>query len=325
MVTWPGLLRRERFHAAVAYLIAAACLVWVFHDVDPGVMLQAAGGPRWRWVALAIVVDVCSYVLQGLRWKLLLTSVGRITWLQAAQGIYAGLFTSEVLPLRAGEVMRAYVVARRLQKPVSAIFPSVLVERLFDGVWLSIAVGIAATLLPLPPAFRLAADVLGVLIVGAAALFLYEVLRVPPAPPAHHHHLHPPHWLTRFRREFGQIGRRRETYLALAVSLAVLAGQALAFWLVMRAYGFEVSFLQGASALIVVSLGTAVPGAPANVGTYQFATVVGLTLLGIDKTRASGFSVVVFVILTIPLLVIGFVALARSGASLAAVRASVRR
>lgn len=314
---------RDRLHVTAGYLVAAACLLWVFHDVDPRPMLEAAHQLDWRLVALAIVVDLCAYFLQGLRWKLLLRPVGHISWPHAAQAIYAGLFTNAVLPMRAGEVMRAYVASRRLQAPVSAIFPSVVVERLFDGAWLAAAVGLTAAALPLPQAFRMAGDVLGVLIVGAAMLFLYEVLREPPPPrPAHPHHpsLHAPHWLTRFREGFQLIGRRRATYLALGVSLAVLAGQALAFWLVMRGYGFEFGFPKGAAVLVIVTLGTTIPTAPANVGTYQFACVVGLTLLGVDKTQASGFSLVVFVVLTIPLLVASAVAFAGSGASLKSIR-----
>ena len=84
----------------------------------------------------------------------------------------------------------------------------------------------------------------------------------------------------------------------------------------MRAYGLDFSFLEGAAVLVIVTLGTTIPSAPANIGTYQFACVVGLTLLGVDKTTASGFSVVAFVILTIPLLAIGAVAFGRSGASI---------
>jgi len=67
------------------------------------------------------------------------------------------------------------------------------------------------------------------------------------------------------------------------------------------------------------------PNAPANVGTYQFFTVVGLTLFGVEKTLASGFSVVVFVLLTAPLWVIGILALNRSGMTLTEIRNEINR
>jgi hypothetical protein len=65
---------------------------------------------------------------------------------------------------------------------------------------------------------------------------------------------------------------------------------------------------------------TAIPSAPANVGTYQFLTVLGLTLFGAEKTMATSFSIVAFVVLTIPLLLIGFAAILRIGLNLRSLR-----
>jgi len=59
----------------------------------------------------------------------------------------------------------------------------------------------------------------------------------------------------------------------------------------MRAYGLGLSFWVGAAVFLILHFGTALPNAPSNVGTYQFFTVLGLTLFGIDKTTATGFSV----------------------------------
>jgi glycosyltransferase 2 family protein len=60
-------------------------------------------GIDWRWVGLAMICFVLSYVVQAVRWQLLLEPVGRIRLLEAAQAIFVGLFTNEVLPMRAGE------------------------------------------------------------------------------------------------------------------------------------------------------------------------------------------------------------------------------
>jgi hypothetical protein len=264
---------------------------------------------------------------QGLRWRLLLKPIGELRWLDAVRAIYAGLFASEVLPMRPGEVLRAFLVSQQLNTPVSTVFPSIMVERLFDGIWLVIGIGVVAMLMPLPADLVHAGDVLGVLILVAAGLFLYEVLRLhedriaapgtSAAPPVG--------TVERFRRHFRQIGRRPETYVAFGVSPVLLLGQILAFWLIAIAYPpLHLAFWAAAATLIVIHLGTAIPNAPANVGTYQFFCVVALTLFGVDKTIATGFSVVVFVALTLPLWLLGSVALGRSGATLAAARAQMR-
>jgi uncharacterized membrane protein YbhN (UPF0104 family) len=116
------------------------------------------------------------------------------------------------------------------------------------------------------------------------------------------------------------MARTREFYLSLAGSLFPLAFQAMAFWLVMLGCGLQLSFWIGAVVFLIVRLGTAIPGAPANLGSYQFFTVVGLTLFGVDKGAATGFSLVVFALLTIPLLVVGFLAMSASGTSLPKIR-----
>lgn len=123
-------------------------------------------------------------------------------------------------------------------------------------------------------------------------------------------------WLNQLRSGARKIGLGRETCFAFGLSLALLAGQILAFWLVMRAYRLEAGLWVAAATLMVVHLGTAIPNAPANVGTYQFFCVVGLMLFGIDKSVAGGFSVVVFVVLTVPLWLLGSVALGRTGVTL---------
>jgi uncharacterized membrane protein YbhN (UPF0104 family) len=94
----------------------------------------------------------------------------------------------------------------------------------------------------------------------------------------------------------------------------------MSFWLVMRAYGLDLPFPAGVAVILIVHLGTAVPNAPANIGTYQFFTVTGLTLFGVDKSSAAGFSLAVFAILTLPLWALGSWALGRSGLTLLAVR-----
>jgi glycosyltransferase 2 family protein len=81
----------------------------------------------------------------------------------------------------------------------------------------------------------------------------------------------------------------------------------------MRGYGLDLSVWHGFAVVLIVHVGTMLPGAPSNLGTYQFFTVVGLTQFGVDKTLAGGFSMVVFLILTIPLWALGFVAFGRSG------------
>ncbi|MDZ7302206.1 MAG: flippase-like domain-containing protein [candidate division KSB1 bacterium] len=127
------------------------------------------------------------------------------------------------------------------------------------------------------------------------------------------------------RGELRDIGTSHYAYIAFSVSVLILVFQIMAFWLVMIACGLPLSLLAGAVILLIVHIGTAIPNAPSNVGTYQFFSVVGLQLFGIDKTPAAGFSVVVFIVLTIPLWVLGLFAIARSGMTLPFIRGEISK
>jgi glycosyltransferase 2 family protein len=307
-----------RWRIAAGWLVAAVALAWVFHDVRLADLRSAARPLRWDLVALAVACDIASYACQGLRWSLLLRPVGRLPVTRTTQAIYIGLFTNEILPLRAGEVVRAFLAARRLGTGAGAVLPSMVVERLFDGVWTALAIGVTAIFVPLPPDLVKGEEVLGAAVAVGALVFLYLVINR-----ARHGEMHGR--LGRLAAGIGAIGVTPGVAGAFIASGLVLLLQILAFWLVMRAAGLALSPWAGAAVLLVVHLGTALPNAPSNVGTYQFFTVVGLALFGVGKAVATGFSVIVFLILTIPLWLLGMLALGTTGMSLGRIRREALR
>jgi uncharacterized protein (TIRG00374 family) len=235
--------------------------------------------------------------------------------------------------MRFGEVVRAYLASRWLSAPVSAVMPSMIVERLLDGVWLAIAIGAVAIFVPLPGDLVKAGDALGLIVLLGTAAFLWLILRKENKPNGrssvramNQKWLHPvATFLSHIAAGLREIGLSLSFFLAFGLSLLMMILQAAAFWSVMRGYGLEFPFWIGAAVFLMVHLGTALPNAPANIGTYQFFTVVGLTLFGVDKTVATAFSLVVFVILTIPLWAIGALALMRTGMTLSQIRTGLDR
>jgi uncharacterized protein (TIRG00374 family) len=317
--------------AVLGYAIAALCLIWVFHDVKIVELFRSAKTINWWWVAGAVLFDIFSYVCQGMRWSMLLHPSGSVGTLRATQAIYAGLFVNEILPMRIGEVLRAYLVSRWTSARFAAVIPSILVERFFDAIWLALAFGITVLSVPLPKYLVDAEEILGFGVLGAMAVFIYLVFYRGRGSTAS---------AGSTRRRWGligwilslvarlaggvrDIGRSRYFYASLGVSMFFLVGQVLSYWFVMQAYGLNLSFWHGAAIFLIVHIGTVIPGAPSNLGTYQFFTVVGLTLFGVDKTLATGFSVVVFLILTIPLWAIGLLVFARLGLSLRSIRKEI--
>lgn len=316
---------------SLGLVIAAVCLVWVFHDVHGDKLLVQARSIRWQWAVLAVALDVLSYVCQAVRWRFLLGPAGGISLVRATQAIYAGLFTNEIVPLRAGELVRAYLVSRWRAIAFVDVLPSIAVERFFDGIWLAAGIGLTAVFVRLPKNLVDAADVLGVAVLLAVALLVALVIRRKRAPasppPAPERFWRPLRFfaklLDRLARGIGEIGTSRYFYYSLLSSPLILVCQILAFWSMMEACGLGLPLWTGAAVFMILYLGTAVPNAPSNIGTYQFFTVLGLSLFGVEKTTAAGFSVAAFVILTVPLWIMGIVAIAGTGMRLGDIRTEI--
>jgi glycosyltransferase 2 family protein len=302
--------------------------VWLLRQVSPAQALASIRPLDWRLLALAAATDVIAYVIQGWRWSLLLRPVRRTSVLATTEAIYVGLFANEMLPLRAGEIIRAHALSRSLGTSVSAIVPSILVERLLDGIWLGIGVSVTSMLVPLPASLRDASNIFGATILIATGAFVSIVLR---SSASDDRSVSPPEsgstWLRAARNAVQeaatgvrQIGLTRTMFAAAAVSLLYLFSQAIAFWFVIRACGLGLSPWVAAAVLLMVHLGTVLPSAPANVGTFQVFTVLGLGIFGVERAFATAVSMVLFLVLTIPLWALGSIAVARRGLSIAALR-----
>ena len=120
------------------------------------------------------------------------------------------------------------------------------------------------------------------------------------------------------------MGTAPSFYAAVLMSLLMPFCQVLGMWAMMRSYGLSLSLLAAMVVLLIINLGVSLPNAPANVGSYQFFCVLGLSVFDVEKTTATGFSFFALLALTLPLVLLGFAALLRSGMSLRSMREKVR-
>ncbi len=323
----------RRIKLVLGYLIAGGCLAWVLYNVHPGTFLRAVSNLNWTLVVLAIAVDNVNYVLQGIRWGLLLRPIAPARMSDTIQGIYVGVFGNEVLPLRFGELMRAYLLSRWYETGFSRMVPSMVLERLFEGIWLCVGVVVAVLVLPLPSSVRTSAHVFVNVIAVLLAAFLFAALRrrtgdrgsSRPAEAGQHGVFRKiGDFILIVDEGLREIGLSTNSVLAFVVTLASLLLQALALWLVAVAFGLHLTFWQASIVLVVIRVGSVVPNAPANIGPYQFFTALGVELFGVDRAAANGFALVLFMVLSGPLWAIGFAALSRTGETLFSLRREAR-
>ena len=329
---YTGRIFVRRMGIVILYLVAALCLIWVFHDIRPERFRDSLSISNGKWIPLAILFQMVSFCLQGIRWKFLLQPIGILSWIKAARAVFAGQLVNGIFPMRIGELARVFLVSRWLTVDFFAAIPSISVETLFDSLWLAIAISTFAFFVPLPPSMLDAVVIFGVLSLIAAGLFSFIVFwkrksmrgDIPTGSFIEILWKKTHRLFYRLLDGLQQIGFSGAFFIAFFVSLLMLISQTLAFWLVMLACGLKLSVWAGGFVFLIVHLGTMVPSAPSNIGTYQFFTVLGLSLFGVDKSTAAGFSLVVFFILTAPVLLGGFLAIQHTGLTMRTIRSDLR-
>jgi uncharacterized protein (TIRG00374 family) len=320
--------------AVIGYSIAVCALVWVFHGINPGILLKEYAAINWPMALAGMAFDVGRYLSQSVRWKLLLSSFCNISVFKTFRALYAGVFLNMIFPLRVGEVARAYIVSRSTCTQFSSALSTLFVEYLFDGIWLASGIGIAALVAPLPPQITGAARILGAIIVLAVLAFCLLVFRetqpIEERLAASPDLIRKPLFrlmtvLHKMHASIKVLSSSRFFAISFLMSGLNLFFHMGAFWIIMRAFGIHLPLLIACAIVLFVFVGLIIPNAPSNVGSFQFLCVIALMAVGIDKTQATGFSLLVFVLVSIPQMTIGAIAFAASGKTLSEIKKEVRR
>jgi len=319
--------RRSRFPLILGYAISVGCLVWLLHDFHIVRALRDMANVDWKWVLVGMFFDVLSYVVQGLRWKLLLTPFGKVRLSHSIRSVYAGLFANLTFPLRPGEFLRSYLLADSEGISLGLVLGSVGVERLIDLVIATAALAVASLYVDLPRRFQRVGYILSVgtlVFLGiVVVLIFYLELKIgdSPGPQPGSRRIVGKGWAA--LSALHAMGTAPSFYSAVLTSILMPFCQVLGLWCMMRSYGMGLSFMAAVVVLLVINLGVSLPNAPANVGAYQFFCVLGLGVFQVEKTRATGFAFFAFLALTIPFIFLGFAALVRSGLSMSSLRETV--
>lgn len=306
--------------------------LWIaVRDVSWGETSAALASARMLYLLPILLAAGVSLYFRALRWGVLLLPLAPVSRRSLFAATAMGFAANMLLPLRAGEVLRPLVLARKEGLPLAPTVATVAVERLFDMATLVLFFGVATLALPLPPEWQrygwlfLATFVafLVVLVVlqhfpGRAVELLAAVLRPAPA------RLAGPllHAVRQFADGLGSLRSAAAVGLAMLYSLAVWLTLALTFGLGLSALDLPVPWVRGALSLTsIVAIAVAIPGGPGFIGMFQVGCEVGLAVYGVGKSVSFSYSVLVHVMQFASTVLLGLYFFLRESFTLKEIRA----
>ncbi|MEX2221703.1 MAG: lysylphosphatidylglycerol synthase transmembrane domain-containing protein [Candidatus Rokuibacteriota bacterium] len=310
--------------------VSAGLLVYVFWDVDLRAIATRLRGTLWGFLALSIALNFVSMWLRAWRWSYLFPPDTRPRRLFRA--LLIGYMGNNLLPLRAGELVRTYVASRHGPR-FWTTFATVVVERVLDGLALGLILAGLLLLVAVPGEVRwsigifLAVDLVAmvVLVAIAAAPGTCRVLIET--------FFHRIGWLE--RRLLDLLGTMTEGLRGLRTarhalpitlsSVGIWLFLALSVWAAMRAAHLDLPLVASWTVLAFLGLGVSLPSSPGFVGVVQAATVLALALFAVPRTEALSFSLLMHASQFFPVTAVGLLYLLLEHVSLTdAARASSR-
>ena len=301
------------------------------------VWAEIRGADQWL-LALSCAVTVLTMVFRALRWQYLLAPIGSARFGPAFRATMIGFAASAVLPARAGEVIRPYLLARHEGLSATATFATIIIERLLDAI--TCVMLLAAFVLFFDPGMDRADSRLyglveiGGLTVGAVALVVLWAMFVAARDPEAAgrwayklEHLLPgrlthklAEGLLKFSAGLAVVRTPRRLASALLWSFPLWLSIGAGIWLVTQAFGIEMPFTGSFLVIALLVVGVSVP-TPGGVGGFEAAVQIGLTsFYSVPNDRAVGAALVLHAVSLLPTVVLGALFLIQDGLGFGAVR-----
>ena len=300
--------------AALGLGLSIAAVVVLLRHVSAKELLRNIGRADPAWLLGACVVTVIGYFFRAWRWAEILSPEAKVPFGRVFAATMVGFLAINTLPARLGEFVRAYVLARSERLKTATVLGSVVIERVFDLAALGTFWALSLLFAPYPAWLKWSGYMTVALgLLTTIAIWLLHAghyapislgARLGAALPRRLSSLVSPP-VSAFTSGLRAFGRPATLVRAGGLSTAMWIVNALVFLMVGTSMGLPLPLWAPRLLSFVVCVAILVPSSPGFVGVMEGSCVVGLSLVGIDPSRALAYGVLYHVTQLLPVVLLG--------------------
>ena len=296
--------RRFALIQALVSLVALAAVVWWATKQEAPELPSGAEGISWLLAAL--VLYGFATLVRAERWHHILGITGVRTRRRDCYGLTCvGYMGNNVLPARAGEVLRVVLLSPRSEASKRAVAGSIVAERMLDVVALAAifvvtVYGVLGSDV-LPTNRPILSAGLIVLALMALALAVWVLRR-------HHFFERVRDWL-RPVADSPRALLSRHGVVLLVATFVLWSFEAAVYLAVARSVELDISMTGALYLVALTNFVAALPAAPGSIGTFDAAVAWGAKRLGATGSAAVSYLIMLRFVLYVPITVVGFIIL----------------
>jgi uncharacterized protein (TIRG00374 family) len=299
----------------IGLLISAFFIYLVLPSLHLPDVWQSLQTANYWWILPGVGVYFVGLWARTWRWHYMLRHLKPIPLRRLFPVVCIGYFGNNVYPLRAGEVIRSYVLKRKEEIAMTSSLATVIIERIFDGLVMLIFVFLALPFAPLPPNFRNLVIILTVLLLLATAVFIWMAVR--PQRVASFYswfasrllpgriRLRTDDLYDRFMQGLQSLSSGYDVLMIFGTSVVIWLMETVKYWFVMHAFPFDVDFLVLMLMNGLVNLATTLPSAPGYIGTFDGPGIETLFAFGVERNLAASYTFTLHAALWLPVTLVG--------------------
>lgn len=319
---------KNKINLVIGVLISLLCLYLAFRKVNFIEMFQALKNANYWYLIPAIATGFFSHFLRAFRWRYLLDPIRRFSLGRLFSSLIIGYAVNTFMPAHLGEFVRAYVLSKKEQIPMSPVFATIVVERIIDVFSLFALMVLALFVYPFPDPdlvikggyFMLAGSV-GLLVLliflkkATSTTMRFLGIFLTPFPDTFEQKIKS--MLEKFIEGIVPLNKWYDYITVGILSLAIWACYGYIFHLCLCAFDFIITYQLIWSAslilLVITTIAVVVPSSPGYVGTYHYLCQITLAMFGVPAGAALSFAAVVHGLNFLPVLVVGLLFAQKEG------------
>ncbi len=313
----------------IGLFISAIFMYLALRKVDYEQMVQAFKKADYWMILPGLALLFFSHWLRSVRWRFLLNPVSRPPVSTLYSALLIGYMANTFLPAHLGEFLRAIVVGKKHEVSGSAVFGTIVMERIIDVITLFLLLAFTMIVFPFPAWVEKSGYISLFGVLGLFSILLgLKIQRQRTTQMINRiTGFVPQKWrekffitMDSFLNGITPLQRKRDYILVTVLSLIIWACYGIIFQIFFYAFDFVVNYdlpwITAWVLLVITTFAILVPSSPGYVGTYHYLCALALGLFGVPNSPALSFAFVLHGINFIPILFVGLVLFSIEGLDL---------